>query len=166
MAIEAANLAKKFNADCQKAETAGWLHDISAIIPNEHRIDVAREMSIEVLDEEEFFPLIIHQKLSAEIASCVFKIKDDEIISAIGCHTTLKKDATDIDKIVFIADKIQWDQSGKPPYLDGLLKQLNISLDHGVFHFLDYLWQQRDSLKVVHPWLKDAHAYLCEQLES
>ncbi len=160
VAAEAGKLAEKFGANRQKSETAGWLHDISAIIPNGHRIDAARERGIEVLAEEEIFPLIIHQKLSAEIASCIFKIEDTEILGAIGCHTTLKKDASDIDKIVFIADKIQWDQHGNPPYLNELLEKLSISLDHGTFYFLDYLLQRETSLKVVHPWLKDAHSQL------
>lgn len=68
-----------------------------------------------------------------------------------------------LDKVVFVADKIEWDQSGTPPYLHELLPALDRSLDHAVFVYLDFLWQQRETLRVVHPWLRDAHQELAVQ---
>ena len=55
-----------------------------------------------------------------------FGIEDNEILSAIECHTTLKKNYSDIDLVLFVADKIKWDQEGKPPYLDGLLQAFKL----------------------------------------
>jgi len=83
-----------------------------------------------------------------------------DILSAIGCHTTLKADASLLDKVVFIADKIAWDQPGEPPYWAELQQALDRSLDHAVFCYLDYLWQRRATLRVVHPWLVAAHQQL------
>ncbi|MFT0823901.1 hypothetical protein VSK92_05275 [Bacillus swezeyi] len=57
---------------------------------------------------------------------------------------------------MFIADKIEWDQSGRPPYIKELQEALEISLEHGAFQYIQYLWNERDKLKVVHPWLRDA----------
>jgi len=110
--------------------------------------------------------MIIHQKLSVVIAREIFAIEDDAVFSAIGCHTTLKAQASLLDKIVFVADKIQWDQPGLPPYLGSLQEALLHSLDAAAFVYLDYLWQQRASLRVVHPWPRAAHeewmkGYLC-----
>ncbi len=82
------------------------------------------------------------------------------MLSAIECHTTLKGNPSELDKIVFVADKIAWDQSGTPPYLDDLLAALDRSLDQAALVYLDFLWDQREQLRVVHPWMVAARAHL------
>ena len=164
VALKSRELAKQFNADEDKAEIAGWLHDISAVFPSAERAKVARELGIEVLPEEDTFPMIIHQKLSIVLGRELFGVTDSETLSAIGCHTTLKQDATLLDKVVFVADKIAWDQPGSPPYLNEILAGLDKSVDHAAFVYLDYIWQMRASLKVLHPWTAQSHAQLKQQL--
>jgi len=58
----------------------------------------------------------LHQRISKEIAYGYFHIEDEDILSAIKCHTTLKKEINDYNKIIFLADKLAWDQGGIPPY--------------------------------------------------
>ena len=157
VAEEARRQATRFGQDADRAEGAGLLHDVSAIFPSVQRAAIAHLLGIEVLPEEAAFPMIIHQKLSVVLAREVFAVTDRGVLSAIGCHTTLKAAASRLDKVVFIADKIAWDQPGRPPYLDNLLQALENSLDDGVFVYLDYLWQQRASLRVVHPWFAEAY---------
>jgi len=101
--------------------------------------------------------MILHQKLSAVMAREIFGIGDAAVLSAIGCHTTLKASASTLDKVVFVADKIAWDQPGKPPYLDGILGALDQSLHQAALRYLDYLWQRRQTLPAVHPWFVAAH---------
>ncbi|KIL42549.1 HAD family hydrolase [Gordoniibacillus kamchatkensis] len=157
---EARRVAILFHADADAAETAGWLHDISAVFPNHERIAVARELEIEVLPEEEAFPMIIHQKISKAMARDIFRITDTEILDAVGCHTTLRRGSTLLDQVLFVADKIAWDQSGEPPYIRELLRSLDKSPAHGAFAYINYLWERRETLKVVHPWLKEAYEEL------
>jgi HD superfamily phosphohydrolase YqeK len=118
-----------------------------------------------VLPEEEVFPLIIHQKISKVMAHGLFDIEEIQILNAIGCHTTLKENATPLDLVVFVADKTEWDQSGTPPYIQHLKQQLKKSLEHGAFAYIGYLWEQRSNLKVVHPWLADAYHELNDRLK-
>lgn len=165
VAAEARRLASHWGLNEGDAEVGGWLHDISAIVPPPQFIPLAEKLGLEILSEEREVPMIIHQKLSAAIAQSIFGINHPAILSAIGCHTTLKQQATTLDKVVFIADKIKWDQEGEPPYLTELLTAMEQSLDHAVFCYVDYLWQRRDTLLVVHPWLADAHRELSEQLQ-
>ncbi|MCM3273496.1 bis(5'-nucleosyl)-tetraphosphatase (symmetrical) YqeK [Paenibacillus elgii] len=157
---EARRIALWFGADPEAAETSGWLHDISAVIPNGDRIAVSRELGIEVLPEEEAFPMIIHQKLSVVMAQQLFGITDAAILDAVGCHTTLRSDSTLLDQVLFVADKVAWDQPGTPPYIRELQEQLNRSLIHGAFAYINYLWERKQTLKVVHPWLKEAYEEL------
>ncbi|MGH2093925.1 bis(5'-nucleosyl)-tetraphosphatase (symmetrical) YqeK [Enterococcus faecalis] len=151
-------LGEKYLTSPEKVSIAGYLHDISAVYPNNQRISVAQKYGIELNETEMAFPMIIHQKISKSIAKMDFGIEDNEILSAIECHTTLKKNYSDIDLILFVADKIKWDQEGKPPYLDGLLQALNCSLENAAYFYIDYILKH--DIKVVHPWLWDAYNQL------
>jgi len=162
---EARKIAEQFHVAISSAEIAGYLHDISAVFANDVRIQVSRALGIEVLPEEETFPMIIHQKISREMARDLFQIHDQEILNAVGCHTTLRKNATTLDKVLFVADKIEWDQTGSPPYLEQIVQQLDQSLDHAAFKYIDYLWRQRENLRVVHPWLRDAYYDLIDAID-
>jgi len=166
VAQEAVLLARRFGAQPDQAQTAGWLHDISAVYPNSVRVKVARSAGIRVLPEEEQAPMILHQKLSAAMARALFSVTDQEILGAIRVHTTLRPDATLLDKVVFVADKIAWDQKGSPPYLNGLLDALDISLDRAVFQYLGHLWQRRHQLLVIHPWFAAAYHDMRAQTET
>ncbi|MFC1997613.1 bis(5'-nucleosyl)-tetraphosphatase (symmetrical) YqeK [Chloroflexota bacterium] len=156
VAAKASLLAGKFGSNPYKAEQAGYLHDISAVIPNQARIEFARSRDVDILAEEEQFPMIIHQKLSEILAREVFDISDNGVLSAIGCHTTLKAGASRLDKVVFLADKIAWDQEGSPPYSNSVIEAFEVSLDAAVLAYINYLWDRRTQLRVVHPWLIEA----------
>lgn len=160
VAAEARRLALRFGADPNAAETAAWLHDIGAVIPNDKRLALAAAFDVEVLPEEAEFLMILHQKLSAVVAAEVFAVTDTAVLRAIGCHTTLKANASLLDKVLFVADKIAWDQTGTPPYLAEIETAVAHSLDAAALCYLDYLWQRRHSLRVVHPWMAAAYRQL------
>jgi predicted HD superfamily hydrolase involved in NAD metabolism len=160
VAAEARRVAELADADLDTAEVAGWLHDISVIIPSEQRVVIAEQLGVEVLPEEALFPMIIHQKLSAVLAREIFQIQDDAILSAVGCHTTLKAGATLLDKVLFVADKLAWDQPGHAPFHDDMRAALDHSLDQAALVYLRYLWEQRARLKVLHPWAQAAYIEL------
>ncbi|SMF79953.1 putative HD superfamily hydrolase of NAD metabolism [Paenibacillus uliginis N3/975] len=162
---EARRVATLFNADPDEAEIGGWLHDISAVIPNNERIAAAKELQIDILAEEEAFPMIIHQKISKVMAKEIFKITNAEILDAVGCHTTLRRNSSKLDQVLFVADKIAWDQSGIPPYIQELHRNLEVSLTYGAFSYINYLWERKESLKVIHPWLRDAYEELNDLLK-
>ena len=163
---KADELAKIYGVDPYKAKIAGYLHDVSAIFPNSKRIVVAKALGLEVLKEEEFFPMIIHQKISGVMATEIFDVHDIEIISAIACHTTLKSNASKIDKVLFVADKIEWDQDGVPPYIKRIEHSLKESIDAASYAYIKYLFDNKNNLKVVHPFLESAYKELKEQFKE
>jgi predicted HD superfamily hydrolase involved in NAD metabolism len=166
VAAQAKQLAEQFGADPQRAQAAGWLHDVSAILPVPQRLIVARQWGLEILPAEETAPMLLHQRLSAVIAQDLFDIQDRGVLNAIGCHTTLKAHASRLDKVVFVADKLAWDQPGTPPYQRPLKQALTCSLDSAALCYLDYLWQQRETLAAVHPWFVDAYHELGQAAQA
>ena len=156
VASEAERLARRFGANVSAAVDAAWLHDVSAVFPSNQRAQAADALGIEVLPEERAFPTIVHQKLSVVLARELFGVTNDAVLSAVGCHTTLKAGATALDQVVFLADKIAWDQPGTPPYLADLLAALEDSLSAAALVYLNHLWEQRHALRVLHPWVSAA----------
>lgn len=160
VADECIRMARIFGEDEKKAEIAGLLHDIGAVYLNSERLDVSKKLGIEVLKEEEELPLILHQKISRVMAMDIWNIEDEEILSAINCHTTLKKNPCKMDLILFVADKLKWDQKGNPPYLHRVKEGLSVSLEKGAYEYIAYMMETKDKLKVVHPWLREAYEHL------
>ncbi|MHC5545702.1 bis(5'-nucleosyl)-tetraphosphatase (symmetrical) YqeK [Bacillus subtilis] len=155
----AKKLAVRFRANEESAYIAALLHDIGGIVPNGKRIEIANILKIPLFPEEIEFPLIIHQKISKVIAEKVFLISDHSILNAIECHTTLKSNPSMLDKIVFISDKIEWDQKGSPPYINSLIEALDVSIDCASNVYIKFLMENKNNLKVIHPWLSDSYNY-------
>ena len=105
--------------------------------------------------------MIVHQKLSRLMALEIFGVTDEVVLDAVGCHTTLRAHSTTLDKVLFVADKIAWDQEGIPPYDAALRAALAQSLDHAARFFVNYLWEHRQSLLVLHPRLCETYQDLC-----
>jgi predicted HD superfamily hydrolase involved in NAD metabolism len=166
VAALAQRLARRWGVDERSAEVAGWLHDISAIVPRDHYLQVAETLGLEVLAEELMAPVLVHQKLSAVIAQQVLAIVDKPVLSAVGCHTTLRADGSALDKIVFVADKIAWDRPGDPPYLAAMALAADQSLDLAAYCYLDYLWQRRKTLLAMHPWASQAYRQLSARVRQ
>jgi HD superfamily phosphohydrolase YqeK len=150
-------LSKRFDCDKHKIKLASYLHDISCIIPNENKIELSEYFGIDILEEERKFPMLLHQKISKEIAKNVFRINDDQILGSISCHTTLKASPSKMDMILFISDKLKWDQKITPPYEKIVIKGLKKSLEDGIIIYLNYLMENKEQLKIVHPWLMSAY---------
>ncbi len=160
VAAEAEKLAIRFSIDSASAKTAGYLHDVGRVFPDNKSTNVAFELGIQILDEEHSCAGLLHQKISRVIASELFGIKDSVILDAIECHTTLKAQPSDVDLILFIADKLSWDSSDSKLIVDGILKGLQRSLEHGAFYYISYLCENTNAIKALHPWTLEAYVDL------
>jgi len=76
------------------------------------------------------------------------------------CHTTLRAGSSLLDRVGFVADKLSWDPADAPYHAD-LVAALGQSLDEAVRCFLEWTWQERARLPVVHPWLREACKEFC-----
>lgn len=158
VAEEARSLCLYYDLPGEWGYIAGLLHDSSVIIPNEERVALCHSLGMTVYEEEKHLPMILHQRLSTVMAKECFGVKNEAILRAIDCHTTLRKNPSKMDLILFIADKIQWDQSDKAPYLEGLLVALDESLEQAALFYIDWMFTQ--GMPVKHPWVLEAKAWL------
>ncbi|MDD2495423.1 MAG: bis(5'-nucleosyl)-tetraphosphatase (symmetrical) YqeK, partial [Tissierellia bacterium] len=89
---ESIKLAIKYDEDINKAKIAGLLHDCGKLI----------NKNVGNLE---------HSILGAELAKNNYLIEDVDILNAIRYHTTGREAMTMLEKIVFIADKIEPNRS-------------------------------------------------------
>lgn len=158
-------LAKLYNLDIKKVTLAALLHDISAIMTPQEMYETAGSHNLEIDPAEERYHFLLHQRISKIIAKEAFGIDDKEILDAVECHTTLKKNAGIYDKVIFLADKISWDQKGSPPYYDILKSKAAESLDEACCFFMKYQFDN-GLLLMPHKWLIEAYEDLKASLKT
>lgn len=167
--IEVANtncqIASKYGLDKETCLLCGYLHDISAIINPKDMLDYMMENHLFIDEAERKYPFLLHQRISRLIAKNLFNIEDENILSAIECHTTLKANPTKYDMALFIADKISWDQEGKPPFYDVVIENLSFSLEAASLAYINFII---DNGMILHPhsWLIEGKEYLEKVLDK
>lgn len=107
VAATAVCLTMAYGYDMKKAYLAGLLHDNAKSIPTDEKKKLCKKYMIELNPAEEKNPELIHAKLGAYRAKDVYQIDDEDILSAIACHTTGKPKMNTLDKIIYIADYIE-----------------------------------------------------------
>ena len=158
-------LAEKHHLDPEKTGIAALLHDISAVMTPEEMYETAKAHGLPIDPAEEKHHFLLHQRISRIIAEEQFGIRNEIILNAVECHTTLKKDAGPYDKTVFIADKISWDREGVPPYYELLRDLAGESLDGACLYYIRYQFEHQ-LLLMPHRWLLEAYEDLKEKTGS
>lgn len=93
--------------DERKAYIAGLVHDCSKEIDKEVELDLMKKYFKEHLHED---PKIYHQYTGPIIAKNALGIEDEEILHSIRYHTTGCMNMSVLDKIVYIADKTDYNR--------------------------------------------------------
>ena len=152
----AVGLAKVYDIDVTKTKLAALLHDISGVMTPQEMYEFAKMRGLEIDLSEEKYHALLHQRISKIIAQEEYGITDSDILNAIECHTTLKKNANMYDKIIFIADKMSWDSKGVPSYND-LLKNASLeSLNIACYSYIKYQFDN-NLLVMPHQWIIEAY---------
>ncbi|WP_003542246.1 bis(5'-nucleosyl)-tetraphosphatase (symmetrical) YqeK [Desulfotomaculum nigrificans] len=107
VAETAVKLAHKYGADPQKAWLAGILHDIARDLSDSEMLNRAQKANLQVSEYGFAMPLLLHGPVGAVMAREQFQITDPEIINAIALHTVGSEYMALLDKILFVADKIE-----------------------------------------------------------
>ena len=98
-----AHLADVFGCDKDKALIAGALHDCAKELPLEQQSELAQKYSGDLFTEKK----LLHSPAGATFAREQFGIEDKEILDAICYHTTGRGSMSALEKIVYLADKIE-----------------------------------------------------------
>ena len=103
----AEKMAKTFNVDVENAIVAGLLHDCAKQIDRQVQLKMCKERNIELDEIKKSAPSLVHADLGASVARTEFGVTDDDVLSAIKYHTLGRKNMSDLEKVLFLADVIE-----------------------------------------------------------
>ncbi len=137
IAVEAVavKLAKQYGVDAEKASIAALLHDCAKGMNKKRQNELTKMHSICITQAEKDSPDLLHAKLGPIIAKEVYGVIDEEILSAIECHTTGKPNMTNLDKIIYIADYIEPNRTAFPR-IEFIRQLATVSLDDTLLEIL------------------------------
>ncbi len=158
-------IAKQYKLNYEKCYLSALLHDVSAVMNPNDMVIYALDRELILDDAEKKYPFLLHQQISVFFAKEIFNIVDVDILSAIACHTTLKSNPSKYDLSLFIADKLSWDQEGKPPFFTVVNNALSSSLEDASLQYIKYMINN-NLILYPHKWFIEAKEDLestCEQ---
>ena len=130
-------LAKIYNADIEKCKVAALLHDICKEMNMEYIKNICKNNFMNELSEEDLENNeILHGFTGAYYAKNELGINDKEILSAIKYHTVGEKNMTLVEKIVYIADAIEYGRNY--PSVAEIREETFKNLDKGILMEIEH----------------------------
>ena len=103
---EAKLLAKIYGIDEETARLTGLAHDIAKEMTKEEQLKYIKENNIQIDEIEMRNAKLLHGKIGAHITGKKYGFTQ-EMQDAIKYHTTAKKNMNMLEKIIYVADKIE-----------------------------------------------------------
>jgi len=126
----AGELAEKFGADRDRAEVTGLVHDI-AFPRDEELVPLAEQYGVRITPVERNAPILLHGPVGAHLITKFLGLSDEDICEAVRWHTTGRENASELEKIVFLSDKMDV-TSDDDGHLSEIKEALEESLDKAV----------------------------------
>ena len=144
-------LAKIYNADIEKCKVAALLHDICKEMDMEYIKNICKNNFMNELSEEDLENNeILHGFAGAYYVKNELGVNDKEILNAIKYHTIGAKNMTLVEKIVYIADAIEYGRNY--PSVVEIREETFKNLDKGILMEIEHKEKYLESIgKKSHP---------------
>ena len=144
-------LAKIYNADIEKCKVAALLHDICKEMNMEYIKNICKNNFMNELSEEDLENNeILHGFAGAYYVKNELGVNDKEILNAIKYHTIGAKNMTLVEKIVYIADGIEYGRNY--PSVVEIREETFKNLDKGILMEIEHKEKYLESIgKKSHP---------------
>ena len=149
---KSAQLASRFGLDEAKADLAALAHDVCRTVSGPDLLAMARGFGMPVTGIDHAVPVFLHGPVGAEVLKRDYGLDDEEVLSAIRCHTMGKPGMSGLDKTLFLADKLDPSKTGRYPFIREVDRLAGDDLDQAMLCFIDH--QVRSFLQegsLVHP---------------
>jgi len=157
---EATRLAARHGVDESKVRLAVLAHDLLRVTPREELLRLAAERGIEPNEAERAEPILLHGPIAASLLRERFGIDDAEVLNAVRYHTTGRAGMSDVEKVVFLADKTEPDEIVHYPQWREVRDLAQHNLDAAMLRALElYLERARQESWTVHPDVLAARAH-------
>lgn len=132
MALE---LGKIHGVDTDKVFVAALFHDIAKEIPRNEVQAIIDKYHVELDGFESKHLHLAHGKIGAAILEADWGIQDEQILDSIKYHTVGRKNMSDIEKVIYLADMIEY---GRSPFkgLEDIRRVAMYDLDKAMYKAL------------------------------
>ena len=159
-------LAKTYNADIEKCKVAALLHDICKEMDMEYIKNICKDNFMNELSEEDLENNeILHGFAGSYYVKNELGIDDKEILSAIKYHTVGAKNMTLVEKIVYIADAIEYGRNY--PSVVKIREETFKNLDRGILMEIEHKEKYLESIgKKSHPNTDELKKEIIKELDK
>jgi predicted HD superfamily hydrolase involved in NAD metabolism len=123
----------------EQVELAAWGHDIARALSRRELLARAHEFGLEVSPVEEEAPILLHGPVGAEILRRDYGIDDPEVLAATCFHSTGRAGMSLLEKVIFVADKIEPGKVRAKPALARVRELAGRDLDAAILEYLDQM---------------------------
>jgi predicted HD superfamily hydrolase involved in NAD metabolism len=134
---EARRLALLHGVDEERAAVAAWGHDIARALSPSELLAEARRLGLVVDPVEEAAPILLHGPIAAALLSRDYDIDDAEMLATARYHTTARAEMSTLEKVVFVADKIEAGKVRGEPALARVRQLADGDLDAAILEYLN-----------------------------
>ncbi len=160
-------LAARYGIDTAKVRLAVLGHDLLRTVPPEDLLRLAVEKGLEPNEAERHQPLLLHGPVTAAVMRERFGIEDPDVLNAVRYHTTGRAAMSDLEKVLFLADKTEPEELVYYPQWSEVRDLAQTDLDAAMARGLDlYLAQAHREGWMLHPDVLAAHAYYASSAKS
>jgi predicted HD superfamily hydrolase involved in NAD metabolism len=135
---ESRRLAAIHGVDPSRARLAALGHDLVRHLKGNELLALASRYEIVPDAVELASPILTHGPIAARILALDYGIEDGEVLDGIDCHTTGRAGMTALEKVLFVADKIDGSKIARSPELAEVRDLALSSLDEAVLRYLDF----------------------------
>ncbi len=161
----AKKLAPNVGVDPEKAYLAGLMHDCTKCYSTDWHLQYAKEKGILLTEDDLASPQVLHQITGAVFAEQELGCSDQEILTAIACHTTGKPQMLPLEMLLLFADSCEPTRTYSG--VERLREAGENDLKKGTLMLLTELIVSLKERKVpLHPKTSEAKESLLKELEK
>ena len=135
---EALRLADIHGVDREAAKIAALGHDLLRALSGERLLGICDDQKYAADDVDRMEPILLHGPLAVQLLREQYKVIDADVLGAVAAHTTARPGMTRLQKLIFIADKIEPHKMGGRPPVIRVGDLAEADLDAAMLAYLDY----------------------------
>ena len=134
---EARRLAERYGVDEERAVVAALGHDLARALPPDELLRQAETAGLAPSDVERAEPVLLHGSISARLMAERFGVDDAEVLAAARYHTTGRAGMSALERVIYVADKIEPEKALDDPALAEARRLADESLEAAMRVLLD-----------------------------
>ena len=130
-------LALRHNVDANLVDLGIAAHDLARALKGDLLLDEATRHGLTLHPVEHYNPMLLHGPVAASWLDDDGGVTDPQVIESVRWHTTGRVGMSQIEKTVFLADKLDPQKIGRYPYLDKVRELSRESMDQALLEFVN-----------------------------